>query len=515
MRIPLIGGSYTTRSVIASAQRCINYYPEAMPKHLQPVIPMTHYQRPALVPVAHIGTGPIRGLFQLSNGSGWCVSGSQLFRVNTDWTGTLIGAITAGRTNPVSMTDNGTSWILVDGSATGWQGHLADNSFTTVIDPNPGTPTFVGADRVDFIDGFIVFNQPNTRKFGSTLQTAEITFSDPTNPATPGVSTWVANKNGWPDLLQTIIVCRHEILLIGTLKSEVWYDAGNALFPFAPVPGAYIEHGAIAKYSLATQDAECYWLSRSLQGHGIVNKFRNYVTTRISNHALEWAIREMQRTVGISDAIGFCYQMDGHFFYVLTFPAGDQTWVFDASIEDPTQAWHQEACTEADGQLHRHRARCAAVLNDINVVGDHTDNTIYRLDMNTFVDTIAGATRPLTCIRSFPHIGQARLAGSGQSVHLDGRRVQFARFELDLESGTAPLELDGTPAKVILRWSDDRGKTWGTDVLQSAGEPGAYLTYPQWLGLGMARDRVFEISHSIAGPAALQGAFVDAEVAGT
>lgn len=512
MRIPLIGGSYTTRSVIASAQRCINYYPEGMPKHLQPVIPMTHYQRPGLVPTANIGTGPIRGLFQLSDGSGWCVSGSQLFRVNTNWTGTFIGNITAGRTNPVSMTDNSKMWMLVDGSTTGWQGNLADNSFATVTDPEG--LTFLGADRVDYIDGFIVFNQPGTRKFGSTLQDLDIKFAS-TAPPDSFPSIWVATKNGWPDLISTLIVCRHEILLIGTLKSEVWYDAGNALFPFAPVPGAYIEYGTIAKYSVATQEADCYWLSRNLQGQGVVNRFRNYVTTRISNHALEFAIREMQRTVGTSDAIGFTYQMDGHFFYVLTFPAGDQTWVYDASIDDTTQAWHQEACANADGSLHRHRARCAAVLNNTNVVGDHTNNTIYRLDLNVYVDTIDGAVRPLTCIRSFPHIGHARLQGSGQSVQLDGRRVQFARFELDLESGTAALNVDGSPAQVILRWSDDRGKTWGSDVLQSAGEPGAFRTYPQWLGLGMARDRVFEISHSIAGPAALQGAFVDAEVAGT
>jgi len=33
--------------------------------------------------------------------------------------------------------------------------------------------------------------------------------------------------------------------------------------------------------------------------------------------------------------------------------------------------------------------------------------------------------------------------------------------------------------------------------------------------MGVARDRVFEISHSIAGPAALNGAWIDAEVLGT
>lgn len=515
MRVALIGGAYTTRSVIGSAQRCINYYPEALPKYIQQVIPMTHYQRPALVPVAHIGAGPIRGLFQLSNGVGYCVSGSQLFRINSDWSGTLIGAITAGLTTPVSMADNGFDWMLVDGSSQGWTGKLTDTSFGLVVDPTAGsdTPTFVGADRVDYLDGFLVFNQINSRKFGST-EADKVTFPNP-GGTPPAPSFYVATKNGWPDIIMSLYVNRHEIILFGRLKSEIWYDAGNALFPFAPVPGSYIEHGMIAKYSAASYDIETYWLAQNLQGFGIVNRFRGYVTQRISNHALEFAIREMQRTVGISDAIGFCYQMDGHAFYMLTFPAGNQTWVYDATIEDPNLAWHQECCTDAAGLLQRHRARCAAVINALNVVGDHTDNTIYRLDLDSYVDTIGGVSRPIICIRGFPHLGHARLAGSGQSVNLDGRRVQFARFELDLESGTGPLELDGSPAKVILRWSDDRGKTWGTDVLQSAGEPGIFYTYPQWLGLGMARDRVFEIQHQIAGPAACQGAWIDAEVAGT
>jgi len=70
----------------------------------------------------------------------------------------------------------------------------------------------------------------------------------------------------------------------------------------------------------------------------------------------------------------------------------------------------------------------------------------------------------------------------------------------------------GSSEKDSLRWSDDRGKTFGNAVLQSTGRLGEYATYPQWQSLGVARDRVWEISHSLTGPAALQGAWVDAEV---
>jgi hypothetical protein len=63
---------------------------------------------------------------------------------------------------------------------------------------------------------------------------------------------------------------------------------------------------------------------------------------------------------------------------------------------------------------------------------------------------------------------------------------------------------------VSLRWSDDRGHSWGSPVSQSIGEAGEYRTSHQWQRLGMSRFRVFEISWSVPLPTALMGCFVDA-----
>src|SRR5215471_9721387 len=113
MRLPLVGGSYTTRSIIASAQRCINYYSEVNPRGN--IVPMTHYQRPGLAQVTQIGPGPIRGLFRASNEVGYCVSGNQWFRVENDFTSTPLGTIGTS-SGPVSMADNGSMLVLGDGS---------------------------------------------------------------------------------------------------------------------------------------------------------------------------------------------------------------------------------------------------------------------------------------------------------------------------------------------------------------------------------------------------------------
>jgi hypothetical protein len=65
---------------------------------------------------------------------------------------------------------------------------------------------------------------------------------------------------------------------------------------------------------------------------------------------------------------------------------------------------------------------------------------------------------------------------------------------------------------ISLRWSDDRGHTYGNPVSRPQEDVGT-LTSLQWLRLGMARDRVFEISWSAPIHTSLQGAWVEAEAA--
>ena len=506
-RLGLYGGSYAARSIIANAQRCVNLYPELNRKDAP--VPLTHYQRPGLRPLVRGVNAPVRGLYRASNGAGYCVIGQNVYSIGANWALTLLGVLAVAGTNPVSMIDNGVNagqLFLVDGSPFGYQILLANNAFSQIVDL---TGTFVGATRVDYIDTFFVWapNGPgtSTNQWGSTLSNS-LTFD----------ALYIASKTDYPDPLVSIIVNRHEMVLLGALKSEIWYDAGNAQFPFAELPGAYIEHGTVAPYSLASEDINVYWLGMDLQGQGIVFRQRGYETTRVSNHAIEFAIQQITAAgLLISDAIGYTYQLGGHVFYALHFPSGNQTWVYDASINDPMTAWHQECWTDNNGVLNRHRGNCCAFINGLNVVGDWQNGTIYAMDPNVYTDTLVpdGPPGPISFIRTFPHVFE--VAGARGPMPTDGKRVLFKQFMLDIESGAGPLEADGTSAKVGLRWSDDRGKTFGQAVLQTNGNPGEYLTQPKWPGEGTARDRVFEVSYSIAGPAALNSAWVDAEVLGT
>lgn len=498
MRLALIGGAWAGRSPIGNNIRSINLFPEKN----RPDGPatMTLYQRPGnrRVVVNPGAKAPVRGIYRASNGVGYCVIGQNVYSIGPTWALTLLGVLSTVATNLVSFTDNGTTIVLGDGSPVGYEILMANNSMTTIVDP---TGTFTGTIKFDNLDGYVVWVIPATQDFGSTYDN-EIVFD----------GTYFAAKNGYPDLLVSLYVNRHELILFGSLKSEIWYDAGNPLFPFALLPGAYIEHGLLAPYSLASIDTSVFWLGQDLNGIGFVFQQTGYTTKKISNYAISYAINQMKRAgANLSDAIGYCYTLEGHAFYVLTFVSGDQTWVFDLTLEDPELAWHQRGWTDVNGIIHRERANCYGFINGEPVVGDWENGDLLILDNDFYFDDVAGTSGPVSYIRTLP-LAQAGMNEQEQLALADGKTLRVNRFTVDLEPGNGPLDINGLPPQVRLRWSFNRGKTWGQSVGQSTGEIGKYDTEPRFTPLGVGRFPLLEVSYSFAGPCALNGGWLDVSI---
>lgn len=468
MRIPLTIGAYQSRSVIAEAQRSVNLYAEANPQDAP--CPFTYYPTPGLTLVS---TPPVpgesRGIYTASNGSRYEVVGQNVYSVSAANVYKQIGLLNS-LSGPVSMIDNGADMFIVDGTAAAFTVELATSVMSAVIDP-----AFYGADKVDFVDGFFLFNRPGTQQFYISLFD-DVTF-DPLD---------IASKSTYSDNLVTLAVMHREVWLFGELTTEVWYNTGASDFTFGRMPGVFIEHGCAAKHSVAKIDLALFWLGQDLQGQNIVFAGRNYVAERISTHAIEQALAGYSR---VDDAIGFSYQQGGHAFYVLTFPTANATWCFDVV----TGQWAQRGYLEADGTFSRHRMNCHSFNGGRNLVGDWQTGLVYMLDPNAYTDN--GAT--IEYVRAFPHI-----AGS------DGNRVLFRQFIADMEVGNG-LPDDSADPEIRLRWSDDRGRSWGNWVVGTLGKVGEYLTSIQYQRLGYARDRVFELSWSAPVKTALNGAWVD------
>lgn len=474
MRVPLTGGFYQARGLLANAQSCINLYPEKNPESSQPPSPVTHYLTPGLDLKVTASENIVRGTYRTSQGELYVVVGNKLYFVSASFTLTSIGSLNGNLTTPVSMADNGTSMVIVDGSANGYQVTLNTRSFSMITDPN-----FFGADRVDYLDTFFLFNYPGTSNFYISLSD-QVSF-DPLD---------IAGKVGYPDPLVSIIVMHREIWLIGELTCEVWYNSGAADFTFQQMPGAFIEHGCVAKYSVAAQDLSVYWLSQDKQGQAMVLKGGGYKASRISTHSIEQVFSKYST---ISDAIGFTYQEQGHVFYVLTFPTANATWVYDEASE----LWHQRVWTDTQGNFNRHRANCMANAYGFNIVGDWQNGNIYAFNTETYTDN----AQPISRVRAFPHMIK------------DSNRITYNSFIADMDVGMDTGSVDGStpssPPEVYLRWSDNKGKTFGNRVAQSLGAAGQYNTTIQWGRLGLGRDRVFELSWSSPAATALNGCFLE------
>ena len=487
MKTPILGSSYVARSVNAADNRMVNLFAEIVPEAGKE--PAFLNRAPGLRLLTTVGTGPIRGLWQFG-GYGYVVSGSELYKVDTNWSATLLGSVTG--TGPVSMSDNGIQ-LFVACNGPSYIYNSVTNAFAQITDPD-----FPGAVTVGYLDGYFVFNEPNSQRIWITSLLDGLSV-DPLD---------FASAEGAPDGLVSLIVDHREAWLFGTNSVEVWYDAGAADFPLQRIQGAFNEIGCAAAYSVAKLDNGLFWLGADARGQGIVYRANGYTGQRISTHAVEWQI---QQYGNLSDAIGYTYQQDGHAFYVLVFPSADTTWVYDVS----TGAWHERAAWTGSA-FTRHRGNCQMSYNDEIVIGDFQNGNLYAFDLDVYADN-GQIQRWLRSWRALP---------TGQNTL---KRTTHHTLQLDCETGVGlngvdpfdPLETllteagdellteDGVPLlvtvatvvganpAVMLRWSDDGGHTWSNEHWAEMGRIGQWGRRVFWRRLGMTlklRDRVYEIS---------------------
>jgi hypothetical protein len=459
MKTPILGSSYVARSVNAADNRMVNLFPEVIPEGGKEAAFLSRC--PGLEFLQTVGTGPIRGLWaHQTNGTDfYVVSGVQVFKLSgLTATPTLLGTVSG--TGPVSIADNGTQ-IFFACNGPSYIYNEVTNVFQQITDPD-----FPGALTVGYLDGYFVFTEPDSQRVWVTsiFEGTQIDALD------------FASAEGSPDGLVGLIVDHREAWLFGTDSVEVWYDAGLADFPLTRIQGAFNEIGCVATFSIAKLDNGLFWLGTDARGQGIVYRANGYTGTRVSTHAVEYAIAQYGN---LADAIAYTYQQEGHAFYVLTFPTGNATWVYDVA----TGAWHERAGWD-NGAFMRHRSNCQCNFGGNIIVGDYENGNIYRFNLDVFADN-GGIQKWLRSWRALP---------TGQN---DLKRTAHHSLQLDCQSGVGLNLGQGSDPQVVLRWSDDGGHTWSNEHWASLGKIGQYFHRVFWRRLGMTmklRDRVYEVS---------------------
>jgi hypothetical protein len=369
----------------------------------------------------------------------------------------------------------------------------------TVLPSSDGA--FTGGETCDIVDNYFVYNRPASQQWGASGVLSPISGS-----------TSFSSKDGSPDNLVALIVDHREVYLMGEASSEVWTDVGAVPFPFQRIPGTSTQHGVAARFSLARLGDSFAYVSRNNRGQAQIMQMKGYVPSRISNHAVENSITNQY----VDDAIAWTYQLEGHEVYVVSFPTLNLTWAYDIA----SGMWHKWLYTDNTGIYSRHRGNCCAVFQGMVLVGDYANGSIYELDKQNYTDNGQNIRR----LRRAPHLVtdlqrqyfdelqiqfQPGVGTTGTSVSTDTNIYLGSPYVI---GASATLIIAPTLTYVIgvanaitsltdtnypqamLRWSNDGGSTWSREYWVTIGQEGKYKNRAIWRRLGMARDRVFEVS---------------------
>lgn len=477
MKFPgFVGGSSRGQSPIAGIERTLNWYPERL-DGMAPKAEFVLYPTPGVSTFATAAETPGRGIVTVA-GRCLAVIGFVLYEVSGNGTLTNRGSVVYD-TTPVQF-------AFSDGAGTGGQlfvasggyGYVFDlalNTLTLVLDPGAGD---YRADAVGFTGGRFVALDAVASVLSISDQLDGLTW-DPAlvSQRTNGEDPWVA-----------MVIAGLDIWLIGQRSSEVWYNAGSSPFPFAPIPGAFLNHGTPAPASVNKLGAIPYWLGQNEDGTGMVYAAGDgFAARRISTHAVEYAIQQAT----VTDAVAWTYQEQGHAFYVLSLPTARVTWVYDAA----TQLWAERCYWDTVRAVEEAWRPCFhAFAFGKHLVLDRDGSSVYEMRADLGSDVGGAAIRR---VRRAPHVA---------SEH---KRIFVSELEVHLEAGLGLSSGQGVNPLVMLRKSTDGGKTWGNERTCAAGALGEYKARVAWNRLGSGRDLVFEVSVSDPIPWRLVDAYID------
>ena len=456
MRVDLLGQTGTADAEEISYQLTQNWYPHIEPegKSKLALLPT-----PGLTEFANTNNGVIRGQINY-NGIFYVVSGNGFYEINSSGTHVNRGTL---------KTSSGRCMLAHNGANNGQQIAIADGLHFYIWDSSgldfkvitdSGDPDYdadcpAGPTHVIFIDGFFLINDPaNSGRF----------YKSASYDGTAWDATEFATAEQVSDELNAIIASNSQIIyLIGETSTETWVNSGATDFPFEPAQSGYIPYGTIAPYSPAELDGIVFWLTQSESGQGLVVMASGYDAKIISTPAITSEIADLST---LDDAYGWTYQYKQHAFYVLTFPSGGKTFVYDVT----TGKWHQWASKT----LNYHRSAAHTFVYNKHLVGDPASGKVYYLDWSKWTDN--GDT--ITRIR--------------RSAHIHGEDKPVRHYALYAETRMGVGNSDITDPQIMMRYRDSNG-AWSNERSRSLGKVGEKDKKAVWRQLGRSVDRVYEL----------------------
>mgnify|MGYP001572094098 CR=1 FL=1 len=434
MLVPLnlTGGDYQHKSRPLSKQVTRNFWPQVQPnaKEKSPYILQSFY---GLKDFKVQAGGVDRGMLE-NQGVLYKISGTTLYSVASDGTHTSLGTVTgSGRCIMWAM---GAQIIITNGTTKGytWDGV---STFAANVSVNIGLPA-----------GVAVLNNQALYDAGSGqgFDVSDVGTPDTVN----GLNN--ASAESASDALRRIYAFADTAYMGGDKTFELWWDSGQGNPPFDRIQGALIQMGLEAIHSMANDTENLFFFGIDKQVHTLTAGASS-VDSVVSTPAMA---KEFQDYTTTTDAIGWCMELEGQWFYVLTFPTEDTSWILPKGGE-----WF-EVGSSLDG---RWRANSYAFAFGKHLVADYSSANIYELDAETYTD--AGETIVRTRDSASIH---------GGLFKRDGKEFELTSLELILETGIGLVSGQGSDPVIMVSVSNDGGKTFGTERMLRCGMLGEQVT---------------------------------------
>lgn len=473
-----IGGSYTSQSPIADAERTVNLYVEQhqvdSTENAKALYPTPGFQM--WTPLSTVGDVGARGSI-VANGRFFQVLGGGFYDFDVNGTPTKRG--------PVAV-DQNPAQLVFDGVVGGQIGIASGGSIYSF---DVGSNTLSAAlltgnySHLAFAGGFGLAFQSTTGK---------VVLSALNDLSTWNVGTFF-RRSLFADPAQAMFVDANNLVwLVGTDTFEVWYNTGQSpTQPWAPLSGLQGRYGIAAPFAYAVSGSGNFWLARNPEGIGQFVLTSGSKPNPVSTYAVNTAISGYLRTSTISDAEVLLYQQEGHTFANVGFPTAGATWTAD--LEQPSWAergkWNSVA-----GRYDVWTPRVHCFAYGKHLVGDRQTGIISWMD-TSFVTEVdgTGIVRERTC--SLP-----------TSEH---KRVPLDQLELLMDVGVAPATGAGVDPKAMLSVSQDGGQTFGNERQASYGRIGEYRKRVYWTRLGAPSHAVVRTRFSDPAPVRIVDAFLN------
>lgn len=424
--IDLLNQDYPSKSLDQNQSRLVNMYLEGdKSKGKYPIIAISY---PGTTLFCDTGESEVRAMLE-HNGVLYVIAGNKFYSVDTN--GVLSAAIGTLSTSSgfckikviTGSSDNNNQIIIIDGT----------NGYTY----NIGTTvaTFPIAD-VDFPQNCIDLAVQDDYAIVLNSNSIKYNISNLSD-----LTSWnaldFASKVGEADRLAGLVSHQSKVWLFGTKTTEIWYNSGNALFPFERIPDTFLHYGCAAKESIATNDDYIIFLCANAKGGYSIMKAQPsiaYVPTPISTQVHDTLISSFTT---ISDARGYCFFKDGHEFYQIVFPTEQYTLTLDIS-----SGAINEKQSNINGIQTRAIDNCQAFCYQKNLIGAFNSGKIYYLNSLSYTEDGNQMLRSLVT--------------PGGILYAEGKRVFINRLQIDVETGI------GSNKTFTLEKSMDNGSTWIT-----------------------------------------------------